>query len=117
SYVAEYENALGVVEELVALYGKPAAFTKLFLDNGIPKVVANGYPVVNLDTRLAHAKHFVVDEFIRVQVVAGGFKQFIEPKPTKVRPDYIVNYNGFVAGSRFNRIIPVRSYEPPAPTP
>jgi hypothetical protein len=105
SYVAEYVNALEVVEELIAMHEEAEAFEKLFLDNGIPPN--------SLDTRLAHAKHFVVDEFIRVQVVAGGFKNFIRPHQTEIRPENIVNYNGFIAGSRFNRIKPVRAYEDP----
>jgi hypothetical protein len=110
SYVAEYVNALEVVEELIGMY-KTNAFEKLFLDNGIP-LDSKGV-LSQLDTRLAHAKHFVVDEFIRVQIVAGGFKNFIRPHPTKIRPENIVNYNGFIAGSRFNRIKPVRPYEEP----
>ncbi len=110
SYVAEYVNALEVVEELIAMYEETEAFEKLFLDNGIPLDSKGNY---HLDTRLAHAKHFVVDEFIRVQVVAGGFKNFIRPHQTEIRPENIVNYNGFIAGSRFNRIKPVRAYEDP----
>lgn len=110
SYVAEYVNALEVVEELIAMYEETAAFEKLFLDNGIPLDSKGNY---HLDTRLAHAKHFVVDEFIRVQVVAGGFKNFIRPHQPEIRPENIVNYNGFIAGSRFNRIKPVRAYEDP----
>lgn len=107
SYVAEYTNALRVVDELDSLYDASVVFEKFFLHHGIP--------AGSLDTRLAHAKHFVVDEFIRVQIVAGGFKNFIQPHPAAgIRPDNIVNYNGFIAGSRFNRIKPVRPYEEPA---
>ena len=36
SYVAEYVNALEVVEELITMYEETEAFEKLFLDNGIP---------------------------------------------------------------------------------
>ncbi|MEO8133181.1 MAG: hypothetical protein ABI831_04295 [Betaproteobacteria bacterium] len=111
SYVAEYVNALVVVEELILMY-KTKAFEKLFLDNGIP-LDSRGV-LGRLDTRLAHAKHFVADEFIRVQVVAGGFKNFIRPHQTEIRPENIVNYNGFIAGSRFSRIKPVRPYEEPS---
>ena len=108
SYVAEYTNALMVVDELIGLYkGEAQAFESFFLRHGI---AAN-----SLDTPLAHAKHFVVDEFIRVQIVAGGFKSFIRPEQTTgIRPENVVNYNGFIAGSRFNRIKPVRSYEEPS---
>lgn len=115
SYVAEYVNALEVVEELVELYGEDDAFQKLFLDNGLPPNPNPGYgqPPYALDNRLAHAKYYVVDEFIRVQVVAGGFKNFITPHQPDIRPNNIVNYNGFIAGSRFNRVKPVRPYEEP----
>jgi hypothetical protein len=109
SYVAEYVNALEVVEELIRMYQETHAFEMLFLHNGVPLDSKGNYP---LDTRLAHAKHFVVDEFIRVQIVAGGFKNFIRPQQkTGILPENIVNYNGFIAGSRFNRIKPVRPYE------
>jgi hypothetical protein len=125
SYVAEYMNALEVVEELIKMYGETEAFEKLFLTNGKPVVKPHfkdrdDNPITKndipnkVDTRLAHAKHFVVDEFIRVQIVAGGFKNFIRPHQTEIRPENIVNYNGFIAGSRFNRIKPVRPYEEPS---
>lgn len=87
SYIGEYRSAVTVVQELVAIYGREAAYTMLFLRSGIPP----GPPT----TRLAHAKRFVVDEFIRVQIVGGGFRGFGRPAP--------VNYNGFIAGSRYNR--------------
>jgi hypothetical protein len=110
SFVAEYVNALEVMDELDHIYGN-VAFPRLFLDNGIP-LDRHGAPA-SLDTRLAHAKHFVVDEFIRVQIIAGGFKNFIRPDSTEIRPDNIVNYNGFIAGSRYNLIKPVRPYKEP----
>jgi hypothetical protein len=105
SYVAEYVNALEAVEELIALYGEPSAFQKLFLDNGIPpnslhlRLDSGILPPYSLDTRLAHAKYFVVDEFIRVQVVAGGFKNFIRPHETEIRPENIVNYNSMATSA------------------
>ena len=111
SYIAEYVNALEVVAELIGLHGDQA-FELLFLANRIP-LDKDGR--IKLDTRLAHAKYFVVDEFIRVQVVAGGFRNFIRPVEPEIRPENIVNYNGFIAGSRFNRIKPVRPFEEPSP--
>lgn len=96
SYVGEYANAVVVVQELVRIYGREQAFTLLFLRHGIP----DGPPT----TRIAHAKRYVIDEFIRVQVVAGGFKGFAKPRP--------VNYRGFVGGSRYNRLPRVRAYSP-----
>jgi len=96
SYVGEYKNCISVVQELVGLYGMEEAFRRLFLDNGIP----DGPPT----TRLAHAKRYVIDEFIRVQVVAGGFKGFVQPGP--------LNYNGYVGGSRYNLTPRVRAYRP-----
>lgn len=96
SYVGEYANAAACVQELVQQYGHDEAYRQLFLQNGIPA----GPPV----TRLAHAKRYVIDEFIRVQVVAGGFKGFVSPSPA--------NYNGYVGGSRYNRLPRVVAYEP-----
>lgn len=95
SYAGEYQNAVAVLQELKGLYGDQA-FHKLFFEAGIPP----GPPV----TRLAHAKHYVVDELIRMQVVASGFRGFARPSS--------FNYKGFVGGSRYNRLPRVRRYEP-----
>jgi hypothetical protein len=91
SYTAEYINAIYVVRELIAIYGEEIAFSRLFLSNNIPP----GPPL----TRLAHAKVFVVDEFITMQVMASGFKHFGG-----------VNYAGYVKGSRYNLVPQVRAY-------
>jgi hypothetical protein len=93
SYAAEYSNAVLVVDELITQYGEKEAFTRLFLRNGIP----SGPPL----TRLAHAKKYVVDEFIRVNIVAGGFRSFGGR-----------NYNGYLGGSRYNELSVVRDYKP-----
>jgi hypothetical protein len=92
SYTAEYVNAVRVVQELINMYGDDA-FRKLFLDNHIPP----GPPV----TRLAHAKKYVINEFIIMQVMASGFKHFGGK-----------NYAGYVKGSRYNEIPLVREYRP-----
>ena len=96
SYIGEYTNAIAVAQELIERYGREEAFTLLFLRNGIPDVPPT--------TRLAHAKRYVIDEFIRMQVVGSGFRGFIRP--------HSFNYKGFVAGSRYNRLPRVRRYEP-----
>lgn len=92
SYTAEYINAVYVVTELINLYGEADAFYRLFLKNGIPP----GPPL----TRLAHAKVYVVNEFISMQVMASGFKHFGG-----------VNYHGYVKGSRYNLLKEVREIE------
>lgn len=92
SYTAEYVNAVRVVQELIDMYGDDA-YRRLFLDNHIP----DGPPV----TRLAHAKKFVINEFIIMQVMASGFKHFGGK-----------NYAGYVKGSRYNEIPLVREYRP-----
>lgn len=106
SYVAEYENALSVMDELEAECGENAfqmMFQHKLEDREKPR------------TRMDHVKRFVVNEFIRMQIVAGGFRGFgsdIEGKNReKLRP---LNYNGFVRGSRYNRIVQVRAYVPKA---
>ncbi len=96
-YVAEYSNAVLVVDELIDMYGEKGAFTRLFLNNGIPA----GPPL----TRLAHAKKYVVDEFIRVNIIASGFRNFGGR-----------NYNGYIGGSRYNELSVVRAYAPSAGT-
>ncbi len=78
------------------MYGHEDAFRRLFLENGIP----DGPPT----TRLAHAKTYVIDEFIRVQVVASGFKGFAQPAS--------LNYKGYVGGSRYIETPRVRAYQP-----
>lgn len=93
SYTGEYINAVLVVRELISLYGDKQAFEKLFLANNIP----SGPPL----TRLAHAKVYVIDEFIRMQVMASGFKHFGG-----------VNYAGYVKGSRYSLQPQVRAFTP-----
>lgn len=92
-YTGEYANAVMVIQELEEMY-QENAFEKLFLNHGIPE----GPPV----TRIAHCKTYVVNEFIRVQIVAGGFKGFNAPSS--------LNYKGYVGGSRYNLTPRVRSY-------
>ena len=97
-FTAEYSNAAFVVDELISIY-QGTAFQKLLQDHGIPA----GPPL----TRLAHAKRFVVDEFIRAQILLGGFKSFV----ALYERDQ-ANYQGYIAGSRYNRRPPVRDYRP-----
>lgn len=98
SYIAEYSNAVLCVDEVIQEYGEEEAFRRLFLDNGIPK----GAPT----TRLAHAKKYVIDEFIHVNIVASGFKSFGAPDNNGK------NYKGYLGGSRYNLRARVRHYEP-----
>ncbi len=96
SYFGEYRNAITVMRELQDLYGPDNAYAFLLLRSGVP----DGPPT----SRLAHVKKYVVDEFIRVQVVAGGFKGFGAPAP--------LNYNGYLGGSRYNRLPRVTAWVP-----
>jgi hypothetical protein len=98
SYAAEYSNAVLIVDELIAHYGEADAFDRLFFNNGIQ----SGPPA----TALAHAKQYVVNEFIRVQIVASGFRGFGGKNRGK-------NYNGFVRGSRYNWTERTRSFKDP----
>ena len=101
NYSGEYVNALYVLNELYAMYGKEEAYKKLFFESGID----NEAPPT---TRLAHCKVFVVNEFIKMQVMAGGFKSW----GTKYGGERAKNYHGFLGGSRYNRIERVRAYHP-----
>ena len=96
SYTGEYVNAVYVLNELIEIYGNNEAFRLLLFAHGIP----DGPPL----TRLAHAKTFVVNEFIRMQVIAGGFKHFGGDEV------HHKNYKGFIKGSRYNRRSIVRTY-------
>ena len=92
SYVGEYENALNILAELLPedSTDNPApALQKLLFAR--PRSGAGGAAM--LDTPLLHAKHYVVDEFITVLIVGGGFRQFGG-----------WNYNGFLGGSRFDQV-------------
>lgn len=95
NYIGEFKNCLSVVQELIGIYGRENAFRRLFFENGVP----DGPPI----TRLAHAKHYVIDEFIRVQIVAGGFKGFAQPRS--------LNFKGYVGGSRYNMTPRIRAYQ------
>lgn len=101
NYSGEYVNAIYVLNELYAMYGKEEAYKKLFFESGVD----NDAPPT---TRLAHCKVFVVNEFIRMQIVAGGFKSW----GTKNGGERARNYHGFLGGSRYNRLSRVRAYKP-----
>jgi len=83
SYTGEYSNAVSCISELIEMYGAREAYRKLFFE------YRGATPPL---TRLAHAKIYVVDEFIRMQVSQEGFKSWNG-----------ANYKGYVGGSRFNR--------------
>lgn len=100
SYVGEYVNALRVVQDLIETHGLVHAYERLFLNHQFPDGIKQPPR-----TRLDHAKVYVVNEFIGVQVVAGGFRGF-------GGPNRAYNYNGFVRGSRYNRTRRVRAYRP-----
>ena len=90
SYAAEYESAIMVLRELHVEH-PGTAFDWLFFT----------YKPVNADpkTRLEHLKFFVVDEFIRMQLVAGGYASF-----------GFATYSGSMAGTRYLRIPPYRTH-------
>lgn len=92
SYVGEYENALNILAELLPenLSDHPAAALQKLL---FAKPKAGAGATALLDTPLLHAKHYVVDEFMTVLIVGGGFRQFGG-----------WNYNGFLGGSRFDQV-------------
>ena len=97
SFVAEYSNAAAVVREVTGLYGSEKGFRMLFFKHGL----SEGAPL----TKLAHAKTFVIDEFMRIQMLLGGFKSFVAEEDKEV-----ANYEGFMGGSRYNRRRTVRPY-------
>lgn len=102
SYLAEYRSALQVVQELVEAYGLVEGYRELFFNS---KLTGETKDPSKTMSRLRHAKVFVVDEFIRVQIVAGGFRGF-------GGRNRAYNYNGFLRGTRYNRVQRVRTYQP-----
>lgn len=96
SYAGEYRNALIVFAEMQEYYGNDSdELRKMFFTK--TEEVEQKTDLEN--KRLGHAKTFVVNEFIKVYVVSGGFKSFAGK-----------NYNGFIKGSRFNEEAPVSVY-------
>ncbi|MEE9339459.1 MAG: hypothetical protein V3U87_15400 [Methylococcaceae bacterium] len=89
NYSGEYINAHMVINELFELYGQKEAFSILLLDNDIS--------IQDNETRLVHMKKYVVDEFIKVCLTSGGFKNFGAR-----------NYNSFVGGVRNSNPSPYR---------
>lgn len=94
SYTGEYSNAASCLTELINKYGEDAAYQTLLLEHGMPD------PPPPPLTRVAHAKVYVINEFIRVQVAKAGFKSWKGS-----------NYKGFIGGSRYNRKPRARSAE------
>lgn len=100
NYTGEYVNAIYVINELKAMYGEGVAYKKLFFESGID----NDAPPT---TRLAHCKVYVVNEFIRMQVMAGGFKSW----GNKYGGQSALNYKGFLGGTRYNLRPRVRPFD------
>ena len=86
SYIKEYENAIEIVKKL-----PDRAFDLLFAVGTKDAEAPPADAEISAES-LRHARHFVVDEFMSVIVVTGGFKGFGGR-----------NYNGYMAGSRSNR--------------
>jgi hypothetical protein len=86
SYLVEYQNAIAVLAGWKTDQNE-AALTNLLCDSS-----AQPGPASTLahTTPAAHLKRYVVDEFIRVWLAAGGFREYGAG-----------NYNGYISGSRF----------------
>ena len=80
SYVGEYSNGVEVIADLRRI--DPDGWLQRLLFAVVPGPPAD---------RLQHTKRWVVDEFITVWVVAGGFRTFAGR-----------NHNGYLGGSRFD---------------
>lgn len=87
SYVTEYRTGVETLRELHQRHGAGVWNELMF---GPSRQAA-------LTTKVGHLRHYVAEEFIRVWLVAGGFKAYGAG-----------NYNGFVSGSRFATAPPYR---------
>lgn len=90
TYLAEYQNACEVLNELRDVHR----------DDLYEWLLLGGHLHRSSDDRLVRLKRFVIDEFIRVYVSSGGFRSFGAR-----------NYGGFVSGSRYRSQRPYRTYE------
>ncbi len=88
SYKGEYANATIVLRELFQKYGQEGAYARLLFNSELS----------DDDTRLAHVKKYVVDEFIKVHLTLGGFKHYGAR-----------NYNSFFGGPRNTTPPPYRT--------
>ncbi len=90
-YIHEYQNAAGVVAELVEDLGKKKGYEKLFTD----PYANQPNPV----TRLARARKMVSNEFVLLHLALGGFKSFGAE-----------NYLGYFGGANIAGNTPYRTY-------
>lgn len=91
NYLAEYSNAINVIEELTNELGDKDAYIKLLTDPS-----ANISPPT---TRLARARQLVSNEFISLYLSLGGFKHFGSK----------LNYQGYFGGTNTEKVIPYRT--------
>ena len=94
SYIAEYENAIRVVEELRRADSDCVWKVLFSVDTGGAVAPPGDADVSSAD--LLHAKTFVLNEFMTVLMVSGGFKHFGGR-----------NTNGYMAGSRTSRTVSI----------
>lgn len=100
SYLGEYRNAVQITNAYVDQLGLIDGYRRLLVDK---QLCVEAAKQANVETRLHHVKHYVVNEFIHVQIVTGGFRGF-------GGENRAYNYNGFVRGTRYNRTHTVRDY-------
>lgn len=92
-YTAEYINAAEVFDAMRQALGKEQAIAIFYGETNVQSKN-------KATTKLAHAKFYVGNDFIRCFIACGGFRGFVE----KAR-----NYAGFMGGSRFREWPPVRT--------
>ncbi len=92
SYVAEYVNASLVVAELREEMDEQSIIDAVFFTKS-ERVLS----------RLEHMKFFVVQDFIKLFIFLGGFKQFGGGNLKDA------NYRAYMNGSRFSEFPPVRT--------
>jgi hypothetical protein len=90
SYMGEYINAAAVITELEQM--EVGTWEDLLFF----KTVVEEKPKAK--SKLEHAKFYVVNDFIRCFILLGGFTAFGGK-----------NYTGFMGGSRFADVAPVRT--------
>lgn len=88
-------------DDIIRRKWREEAFKQLFFES---KIDPKAPPL----TRLAHCKVYVVNEFIKMQLIAGAFKSWGDKNGGRRGK----NYAGYLGGSRFNESSKVREYRP-----
>lgn len=99
-YSGEYVNAVNVCKALEKQLNRDAALVKIYKETIMTDHFEEGTRIKEGSTRIQHAKHFVINDFIRCFIINGGYRGFVPGA---------LNYTGYMGGSRYQEWDPVRT--------